>query len=125
MVDRGRGEEGVDKGRDPLSQLRRGLVEYCVLAVLRGGEAYGFELVRTLSENGGLITSEGTIYPLLSRLRKDSLVETTWRESDSGPPRRYYSLTSAGEAALDAFVPDWVRFRESIDGLLMAGRGRR
>ncbi len=72
--------------RNSLSQLRRGAVEYCVLALLRDRERYGFELVRKLSEVDGLVTSEGTIYPLLTRLRRDRLVTTSWRESESGPP---------------------------------------
>jgi PadR family transcriptional regulator PadR len=101
-----------------LSQLRRGAVEYCVLALLREADRYGFELVRELSEAGGLVTSEGTIYPLLTRLRRDEHVTTFWRESDSGPPRRYYRLTDTGRAALDAFTQDWVRFRDSVDRLL-------
>ena len=101
-----------------LSQLRRGAVEYCVLALLRDGDRYGFELVHELSETGGLVTSEGTIYPLLTRLRRDEHVTTFWRESDSGPPRRYYRLTDTGRAALDAFTTDWVRFRASVDGIL-------
>jgi PadR family transcriptional regulator, regulatory protein PadR len=103
---------------DSLSQLRRGVIEYCVLALLREGDRYGFDLVRTLSDRGGLIISEGTIYPLLTRLRKEGLVETTWQESDAGPPRRYYRLTSAGRSALAAFVPEWKRFRSSIDSIL-------
>ena len=101
-----------------LSQLRRGAVEYCVLALLRDGDRYGFDLVRELSETGGLVTSEGTIYPLLTRLRRDEYVTTFWRESDSGPPRRYYRLTDTGRAALDAFTTDWVRFRDSVDRIL-------
>jgi PadR family transcriptional regulator PadR len=84
--------------RNVLSQLRRGILEYCVLALLRDDDRYGFELVRALSNVDGLVTSEGTIYPLLTRLRKDQYVTTFWRESDSGPPRRYYRLTEAGEA---------------------------
>ena len=80
--------------RNVTSQLRRGTVEYCVLALLRDGDRYGFELVRALSDVDGLVTSEGTIYPLLTRLRKDELVTTFWRESESGPPRRYYQLTT-------------------------------
>ena len=68
-----------------LSQLRRGVLEYCVLALLREQERYGFELVRSLSAVDGLVTSEGTIYPLLTRLRKEELVTTFWQESDSGP----------------------------------------
>ena len=62
-----------------------------------------------------MVTSEGTIYPLLSRLRRDGLVETTWRESTSGPPRRYYKLTAAGRAALAAFKDEWERFRDAVD----------
>ena len=76
-----------------ISQLRRGVLEFCVLALLRSEERYSFELVRALSAVDGLVTSEGTLYPLLARLRRDGVVETTWRESLSGPPRRYYRLT--------------------------------
>src|SRR3954452_12610005 len=75
--------------RDGLSQLRRGALEYCVLALLREKERYGFELVRSLSSVDGLVTSEGTIYPLLTRLRREQLVTAYWEESASGPPRRY------------------------------------
>jgi PadR family transcriptional regulator, regulatory protein PadR len=105
--------------RNSLSQLRRGAVEYCVLALLRDGERYGFELVRKLSEVDGLVTSEGTIYPLLTRLRRDRLVTTSWRESESGPPRRYYQLTDAGREALAGFTKEWARFRDGVDGLLV------
>ena len=110
--------------RNVMSQHRRGTVEYCDLALLRGGERYGFELVRDLAAVDGLVTSEGTIYPLLTRLRKDELVTTFWRESESGPPRRYYRLTEAGNAALDDFTKDWARFRDSVDAIL-SKKGRR
>jgi PadR family transcriptional regulator PadR len=106
--------------RDPLTELRRGVLEHCVLALMREKESYAYEIVRALSKAGGLVTSEGTIYPLLSRLRRDGLVETTWRESESGPPRRYYRLTSQGQRALDAFVGDWTRFRDAVDAVLAA-----
>lgn len=104
--------------RQVLPQLRRGVVEYCVLALLRERPRYGFDLVRELGNADGLLTSEGTIYPLLSRLRKDGLVTTTWQESDAGPPRRYYALTEGGRTALDRFVADWRRFRDSVDQVL-------
>jgi PadR family transcriptional regulator PadR len=107
-----------------VSQLRRGTVEYCVLALLREGERYGFELVRELSDVDGLVTSEGTIYPLLARLRREQLVTTFWRESESGPPRRYYRLTEAGQVALANFIEEWVRFRESVDAILRNDRRR-
>jgi PadR family transcriptional regulator, regulatory protein PadR len=98
-----------------LAQMRKGTLQYCVLALLAEEERYGFDLVRALAETDGMVTSEGTIYPLLSRLRKDGLVETTWRESSSGPPRRYYRLTKGGKAALAAFKDEWGRFRDAVD----------
>lgn len=101
-----------------MTQMRRGALEYCVLALLAGGEHYGFELVQTLSRSDALLTSEGTIYPLLSRLRREGLVETEWRESPSGPPRKYYRLTADGRAALAAFRRQWIVFRQAVDSIL-------
>jgi len=106
------------------SQLRRGVLEYCVMAALRGREHYGYELVSELAAADGLLTSEGTIYPLLGRLRKDGSVATTWRESDSGPPRRYYSLTADGQAGLERFRGEWTRFRDAVDAILETRGGR-
>jgi PadR family transcriptional regulator, regulatory protein PadR len=108
-------------GEGVISQLRRGVLEFCVLAMLRDGERYGFEIVRALSEAHGLVTTEGTLYPLLGRLRKEGVVDTTWRESPSGPPRRYYRLTPDGRSLLSAFIAEWVRFRGSVDTLLETG----
>jgi PadR family transcriptional regulator PadR len=101
--------------------MRRGAIEYCVLALLREEEMYGFELTRALAAADGLVTSEGTVYPLLARLRREGLVETFWRESSQGPPRRYYRLTSDGKVALEAFILQWRRFRDTVDGLLEEG----
>jgi PadR family transcriptional regulator PadR len=98
-----------------LAQMRRGTLQYCVLSMLAEEERYGFDLVRGLAEMDGMVTSEGTIYPLLSRLRRDGLVESTWQESPSGPPRRYYRLTQAGRAALEAFKLEWRGFRDAVD----------
>ena len=98
-----------------LAQMRRGTLQYCVLALLASKEGYGLDLVRALGDVDGMVTSEGTIYPLLSRLRRDGLVETTWRESTAGPPRRYYALTPAGSSALQAFRREWARFRDGVD----------
>jgi PadR family transcriptional regulator len=101
-----------------LSQMRRGAIEFCVLSLLRDEDRYGFDIARTLSGFDGLVTSEGTIYPLLARLRQEGYVETTWHESSQGPPRRYYRITDAGRGALHAFVTQWERFRDSVDKLL-------
>ena len=113
--------EPGDTSERTLTQLRRGALPHCVLAVLAGAERYGFDLVKVLSEEYGFTTSEGTIYPLLSRLRRDGLVETTWRESVSGPPRRYYRLTADGTLALQAFRDEWRSFRDAVDELLDTG----
>jgi PadR family transcriptional regulator PadR len=105
-------------GARALTQLRRGVLEYCVLALLLERPRYGFDLVRELGEADGLLTSEGTIYPLLSRLRREGSVTTSWQESDAGPPRKYYALTDDGRTALTRFTQDWTRFRDAVDGVL-------
>jgi PadR family transcriptional regulator PadR len=105
----------VDAPSGLLAQMRRGTLQYCVLALLVEEERYGFDLVRALADVDGMVTSEGTIYPLLGRLRRDGLVQTTWRESTSGPPRRYYRLTAAGRTALGGFAQEWSRFRDAVD----------
>jgi PadR family transcriptional regulator, regulatory protein PadR len=100
-----------------LAQMRRGAIEFCVLALLRDRDRYGLDLARTLAADG-LVTGEGTIYPLLARLRQEGLVETTWHESPQGPPRRYYQMTQDGRAALDAFIVQWRQFRDAVDAVL-------
>jgi PadR family transcriptional regulator, regulatory protein PadR len=101
-----------------LTNLRRGALEYCVLALLRNGESYGLDLAHALSSDGVLMTSEGTLYPLLSRMRRGGLVASSWRESSAGPPRRYYRLTRDGISALDAFERTWTPFRDAVDRAL-------
>jgi PadR family transcriptional regulator PadR len=108
----------VSGNASQLSQMRRGALEYCVLALLRKEEQYAVELVRTLAGEDGLVTSEGTVYPLLARLRRDGLVETSWQESTQGPPRRYYRLTPDGHGALQSFTEQWSRFRATVDRLM-------
>jgi PadR family transcriptional regulator len=103
--------------RGSLTELSRGVVEHCVLALIREEDSYAFEIVRALGERG-LVTSEGTIYPLLARLRRDGLVSTIWRESDAGPPRRYYRISDDGRRVLAIFVADWKSFRDAVDALL-------
>jgi PadR family transcriptional regulator PadR len=108
-------------GPDRLSQLRRGALEFCVLALLAPEERYGFDLVRTLGAVDGMVTGEGTLYPLLARLKKEGLVATTWRESDVGPPRKYYAATDQGRRALAEFSTEWRRFRAAVDSILAEG----
>lgn len=98
--------------------LRRGTLEFCVLALLEDKERYGVELVSRLGAETALTTSEGTLYPLLSRLRRTGWVATTWQESPTGPPRRYYGLTSNGKAALAHFRSEWAAFRDAVDHIV-------
>lgn len=106
-----------------MTELRRGTIAYCVLALLDEQECYAVELVSALTGSHALAAGAGTIYPLLSRLRDDKLVATTWQESPSGPPRRYYRLTPAGRRSLNAFRGDWAQFRDEVDQLLRKGSG--
>jgi PadR family transcriptional regulator PadR len=98
--------------------MRRGTLEFCVLALLADGERYGVELVRQLGAETSLATSEGTLYPLLSRLRRSGFLATNWQESTAGPPRRYYALTPDGRAALTYFKTEWVAFRSAVDRIV-------
>ena len=100
------------------TQLRRGVLEYCVLALLDKEDGYGFDIARTLGAIEPIAVSEGTVYPLLSRLRKDGSVTTSWRESESGPPRKYYAITAQGRRTLAEFTEDWARFRDAVDIVL-------
>jgi PadR family transcriptional regulator PadR len=107
-----------DESAALIAQLRRGVLEYCVMALLRDDERYAFDLVRELAGMDGMGISEGTIYPMLARLRRDGLVETTWQESPAGPPRRYYRLSPAGRKALQGFKGEWSSFRDTVDGVI-------
>jgi len=113
----------VPSDDNKLSNLRRGALEYCVLALLAGPERYGLDIARELTTNGVLMSSEGTLYPLLARLRKAGWVNTSWRESTEGPPRRYYALTTAGATALDEFRCAWTVFRNAVDAVLVSSGG--
>jgi PadR family transcriptional regulator PadR len=107
---------------DPaVAQMRKGLLEYCVMALLTTRPHYGYELVQELAQIDGLLTSEGTMYPLLARLSRERLVETEWRESNGGHPRKYYRLSPAGERALVDFRKEWASLRSAVDGLLNGG----
>lgn len=99
------------------TNLRKGVLEYCVLALIREERRYGVDLSRRLT-TAGLIASEGTLYPLLSRMRSSGLVETEWVESDEGRPRRYYELTDAGRTQLAEFRTVWAPLRASVDAIL-------
>src|SRR5271168_3564232 len=91
-----------DDGKDRrVTQLRKGILELAVMGVLYHERHYGYSLIRVLSESGSITLKEGTIYPILARLDRDGLVRSEWVESDQGPPRKYYALTSSGRRLFD------------------------
>jgi PadR family transcriptional regulator PadR len=99
-------------------QLRKGSLELAILAALWGGRHYGLEILRHLESGSDLVVAEGTVYPLLTRLRTLGLVESEWVESDSGHPRKYYSLTAAGRERALEMGRTWARFAASLNNLV-------
>jgi PadR family transcriptional regulator PadR len=99
-------------------QLRKGCLELAILAALWNGKLYGLEILRRLESDSDLIISEGTVYPLLSRLKALGLVKSEWVESDSGHPRKYYALSAAGKQRATEMAAIWARFSSSMSALL-------
>ena len=97
-------------------QLKKGVLELCVLALLSRGDAYGYELASRLAEGIGM--GEGTIYPLMRRMQSDGLVETYLVESPSGPSRKYYRLTAAGRSSFEAQKDAWRTFAGAVTTIL-------
>ena len=88
------------------AQMRKGVLEYCILSILQNGEAYPSEIIGKLKQ-GKLIVVEGTLYPLLTRLKNTGLLSYRWEESKSGPPRKYFKLTEIGEQFLKELELTW------------------
>ena len=101
------------------AQLRKGCLDLVVLAVLWKQRLYGLEILRHLQEASGLDLAEGTLYPILLRLKQDALLESEWVETQAGHPRKYYWLTQAGRQRAAAMTRTWDDFAESISRLLV------
>ena len=99
------------------NQLRKGVLELCILNDIRNRRMYGYEIVRKLRKIEGLIISEGTIYPILSRLRRQGLVTTSIQESPEGPPRKYYELTQQGKDMVCQMNAYWQAIRNETDSI--------
>ena len=97
-------------------QLKKGVLELCVLALLSRRDSYAYEIASRMAE--GIDMGEGTIYPLMRRLQSDGLVDTYLVESSSGPPRKYYRLTAAGRASLAAQRDEWAAFSGAVNAIL-------
>ena len=98
------------------SQLRKGLLELAVLLVIRRGSVYASDILKQLKDNK-LLVVEGTLYPLLSRLKNEGDLGYEWQESKSGPPRKYYRLTEKGEETLTKTLETWTNLSKSINSL--------
>jgi PadR family transcriptional regulator PadR len=97
-------------------QLKKGVLELCVLALLSRGDAYAYEIASRLAK--GIEMGEGTIYPLMRRMQADGLVNTYLMESSAGPPRKYYRLTAAGQAGFAAQKTEWSAFSAAVNDIL-------
>jgi len=100
------------------SQMLRGVLDLCLLAVVIDEPAYGYEMTKRLRDRGLAIVGEGSIYPLLGRLERDGLVETYRAASNGGPPRKYYRPSGAGRVALAMGVSEWRAARDAVDAVL-------
>jgi PadR family transcriptional regulator PadR len=98
------------------TQMRKGVLVFCVLLLLKDGSVYTSEIIRALRK-AELIVVEGTLYPLLSRLAKDKILSYEWRESEQGPPRKYYWMTEDGKKLLDDLRDTYNRLHNSIKTL--------
>jgi len=100
------------------AQLRKGAVEMAALASLWQGRLYGLEIIRFLESQSQLALAEGTIYPILNRLKSEGLLTSEWVEAEAGHPRKYYSLTDAGRQRLRQMAEAWVSFSQGLSQLL-------
>jgi len=100
------------------AQLRKGAVEMAALASLWQGRLYGLEIIRYLETHSQMALAEGTIYPVLSRLKTEGLLTSEWVEAEAGHPRKYYSLTGAGRERLGGMATAWTSFAQGLSRLL-------
>jgi PadR family transcriptional regulator, regulatory protein PadR len=98
------------------TQMRKGMLVYCVLLLCKGGKVYSSEIIREL-RTAELIVVEGTLYPLLNRLARDKLLGYEWQESEQGPPRKYYWLTDEGRALLTGLEATYTRLHATLKTL--------
>lgn len=99
-------------------QLRKGCLELAILGCLWPGKLYGLEILRRLEDDSDLVLSAGTVYPLLSRLKAEGLLDSEWVEAEAGHPRKYYRLTAAGKKRAREMAEMWSRFSANLQDLL-------
>lgn len=101
-----------------MSQVKKGTLSYIVMGILQGKELYGYELIEKIKNYTDIEIAEGTLYPLLNRLKKSELVSAKWVEQESGIPRKYYQLTEIGERTLIEMNDHWNSLSQSIETII-------
>lgn len=99
------------------AQMRKGVLEFCILSILSGGEHYPTEIIERMKD-AKLLIVEGTLYPLLTRLKNDGLLSYRWVESQSGPPRKYFTLTEDGRVFLNGLLENWAELTTSVNQII-------
>lgn len=100
------------------TQMRKGILEMCILSIIhKNQEAYVSDIIEEL-KSADMIVVEGTLYPLLTRLKNEKLLDYNWKESNSGPPRKYYVLTQSGEAFLNEIVKSWQELQSMVNKII-------
>lgn len=110
-------KENLKESENQKSQMRKGILEFCILLIISKEKKYASDIISEL-KTADLIVVEGTLYPLLSRLRQADLLTHSWEESQSGPPRKYYELTKKGRETLKSLSHTWSELLKSIDHLM-------
>ena len=108
-------------GQSHSTQLLHGVLDMCLLSIIREETSYGYEMVSKLRERGLDLASEGSIYPLLSRLQKQGIIEGYLVQSSEGPARKYYRMSEKGLEVLEQWTDEWNDFRDSVDAVLGGG----
>ncbi len=98
--------------------MRKGILEYCVLTIIARSEVYGTEILKELKA-AKILTVEGTLYPLLTRLKKGGMLSYRWEESHSGPPRKYYTITEDGKALLSELGDSWKQLASAVHSITL------
>jgi PadR family transcriptional regulator PadR len=111
------------KASNTQTQMRKGILEFCILHIISRGEVYATDLIEEL-QSAEMIIVEGTLYPLLNRLKNAKLASYKWVESESGPPRKYYSITSQGLEFLNDLQRTWENLDTSVNQIIAKGKNK-
>ncbi len=102
------------KIENSIAQMKKGVLEMCILSIISQEEAYPSDIIQKL-RTADLIVVEGTLYPILTRLKNSGMLEYHWKESNAGPPRKYFTITEAGREALQHLSTSWMQFVQSVN----------